>query len=65
MDGTKLENHIEERRHDCLLMSFGKVQKLMRKTRRNMGSSAKFYVIDISPLTEQPAKFQTEEGLIA
>jgi hypothetical protein len=33
MDGTVVETTLEERRHECLLMSSTKVQKLMRKTR--------------------------------
>jgi hypothetical protein len=36
-------------------MSFGKAQKFMCKTRRSMGRKAEFYVIDISPVAEQPA----------
>jgi hypothetical protein len=46
-------------------MSSAKILKLMRKTRRNRGRNAEFYVIDISPSPEQPAEFHTEEELIA
>jgi hypothetical protein len=45
MDGTTHETRIEERRPEFLLMSSTKVQKLMRKTRRNKGRNAEFYVI--------------------
>jgi hypothetical protein len=37
MDDTTVESQIEERHHECLLMSSTKVQKLMRKTHRNKG----------------------------
>jgi hypothetical protein len=40
MDGTVPETHIEERRPECLLMSSTKIQKVMRKTRRNRGRNA-------------------------
>jgi hypothetical protein len=40
MDGTTEETQLEERRPECLLMSFTKVQKIMRKTRRNSGRNA-------------------------
>jgi hypothetical protein len=46
-DGTSLETQIEERRHERLLMSSTKVPKLMRKTRRNKGRNAEFYVIEV------------------
>jgi hypothetical protein len=45
MDGKAVETQREERRHECLLMSSTKVQKLMRKTRRSRGRKAEFYVI--------------------
>jgi hypothetical protein len=45
MDRTSVETTLEERRPECLLMSSTKVQKLMRKTRRNKGRHAEFYVI--------------------
>jgi hypothetical protein len=63
MDGTKVVIQIEERRLECLLISSGKIQKLMRTTRRNMGRNADFYVIDISPAAEQPADFHTGEEI--
>jgi hypothetical protein len=47
MDGTTVETQIEERRLECRLMSSGKIQKLMRKTRRNRGRNAEFYVFEI------------------
>jgi hypothetical protein len=47
MDGTRVETQIEERRLECLLMSFGKILKLMRKTRRSRERSVEFYVIHI------------------
>jgi hypothetical protein len=39
------------------------IQKLMRKTRRNRGRNAEFYVIDILPTAEQAAEFHTKEEL--
>jgi hypothetical protein len=36
MDGTAIKTQIEERRHERLMMSYAKIQKLMRKTRRIM-----------------------------
>jgi hypothetical protein len=59
MDGTTLDTQLEERRLECLLMSLGKIQKLMRKTRRSKGRNAEFYVVHISLATEQPAEFHT------
>jgi hypothetical protein len=59
MDGTSLETQLEERRPECLLMSSTKVQKLMRKTRRNMGRNAEFYVIELTPAADQPTEFHT------
>jgi hypothetical protein len=52
MDGTLVETHTEERLPECLLMSFGKIHKLMRKTRRSRGRNAEFYVINLSLATE-------------
>jgi cytidine deaminase len=40
-------------------MSFDKVQKLMRKTRRSMGRNAEFYVFNVTTCAEQPVGFQT------
>jgi hypothetical protein len=65
MDGTTMETYVKERRHECLLMSYGKIQKLMRKTRRSEGRNAEFYVFDISPAAEQPAEFHDGEKLIS
>jgi hypothetical protein len=42
-------------------MSSGKIQKLMRKTRRSKGRNAEFDVIGISPVAEQPAEFHSGE----
>jgi hypothetical protein len=42
MDGTTVATHIEERRHEYLLMSSGKIQKLVRKTCRSRGRTANF-----------------------
>jgi hypothetical protein len=48
MDGTTVEIQMEDRRNECLLMSYyGKIQKIMRKTSPDMGRSAEYYVIDI------------------
>jgi ABC-type molybdate transport system substrate-binding protein len=63
MDGTPLETQIEERRPHSLLMSSDKIQNLMRKTRRNKGSNAEFYVIDISLATKKEAEYHTREKL--
>jgi hypothetical protein len=60
MDGKVVEAQIKDRRYECLLMSCGKLQKRMRKTRRSRGRNAEFYIICISPLAEQPAEFHTE-----
>jgi hypothetical protein len=56
---------MEERRLECLLLSNVKIQKLVRKTRRNIGRNAEFYVIDVSPTAKQLAEFHTEEELTA
>jgi hypothetical protein len=58
MDGTSLEIRIEDRRPECLLMSFVKLHKL------NRGRNAEFYVIGISPVVEQPAEFHTCFGAL-
>jgi hypothetical protein len=63
MDGTAVETTLEERRHECLLMLYTKVQKLMRKTRRIGGRNADFYVIELTPTAYQPTEFQTGEEL--
>jgi hypothetical protein len=65
MDGTAVETTLEERRHECLLMSSTKVQKLMRKTRRNMGRRVEFYVIELTSAADQPTDFHTGEELTA
>jgi hypothetical protein len=44
-------------------MSSTKVQKLMRKTRRSIGRNAEFYVIELTPATDQPIEFHTREEL--
>jgi hypothetical protein len=38
-------------------------QKLMRKTRRNKGRNAEFYVIELTPAVDQPTEFHTREEL--
>jgi hypothetical protein len=63
MDGITVETTLEERRPECLLMLSSKVQKLMRKTRRNRGRHAEFYVIELTPAVDQPTDFHTGEGL--
>jgi hypothetical protein len=65
MDGTSMETQLEERRHECLLLSSTKVQKLMRKTRRNRGRNAEFYVIELTPAADQPTEFHIREELTA
>jgi hypothetical protein len=64
-DGTSVETTLEERRHECLLMSSTKVQKLMRKTRRTRGRNAEFYVMELTPAADQPTDFHTGEELTA
>jgi hypothetical protein len=64
IDGTAVETQLEEQRPECLLMSSTKVQKLMRKTRRSMGRNAEFYVIELTPVADQPTDFHTREELI-
>jgi hypothetical protein len=63
MDGTSVETQLEERRPECVLMSSTKVQKLMRKTRRNRGRNAEFYLIELTPAADQPTDFYTREEL--
>jgi hypothetical protein len=63
MDGTTVEIQTEDRRRECLLMSTGKVQQLVRKTRRSRGRNAKFHVINVTPTAEQPVEFHTREEL--
>jgi hypothetical protein len=46
-------------------MSFGKAQKLMRKTRRSKGRNAEFFVISVTQAAEQPAEFHNGEELTA
>jgi hypothetical protein len=54
MDGTAVETTLEERRHECLLLLSTKVQKLMRKTRRNIGRHAEFTSLNLrQPLNNQ------------
>jgi hypothetical protein len=59
MDGTTVETQMEGCKPECLLMSFGKIQKLMRETRRNKGRNAEFYEIKFSPSSEKLAEFNT------
>jgi hypothetical protein len=63
MGGTTVETTLEERRPECLLMSSTKVQKFMRKTRRNRGCHAEFNVIDLTPSANQPIDFHIGEEL--
>jgi hypothetical protein len=65
MDGIAVETQLEERHHECLLMSSTKAQKLMRKTRRTKGRNAEFYVIELTPAAEHPTEFHTREELTA
>jgi hypothetical protein len=65
LDGTAVETQFEERRPECLLMSSTQVQKLMRKTRRNMGRTIEFYMLHVTPATNQPTEFHTREELTA
>jgi hypothetical protein len=65
MDGKAVETQLEERRPECLLMSSTKVQKLMRKTCRSRGRTSEFYVIELTPVTDQPTEFHIVEELTA
>jgi hypothetical protein len=65
MDDTAVETSLEERRHECLMLSSTKVRKLMRKTRRSRGRHAEFCVIELTSADEQPTDFHTGEELIA
>jgi hypothetical protein len=62
MDGTSVETQLEKRRSECLLMSSTKVQNLMRKTRRNRGRNAEFYVIELPPPATIPLNFTLERS---
>jgi hypothetical protein len=68
MNGTKVETQLEKRRHECLLMSSTKAQKLMRKTRRSRGRNAEFYVIEVTLAADQhvqPMAFHSGEEITA
>jgi hypothetical protein len=65
MDGKTVETQLEERRHECLLLSYTKVQKLMRKTRCSMGRNAEFYVIELTSAAVKSTEFHTREELTA
>jgi hypothetical protein len=64
MDGTIIEMQKEERRLACLSMSFDKVKKLMHNTLESKGRNSEVFVINVTPSTELPAEFHTEEELI-
>jgi hypothetical protein len=55
MDGTIVETETKEHRLECRLMAPTKVQRLMRKTRRDNGRKADFFVSNITPATLQPS----------
>jgi hypothetical protein len=59
MGGTLVETEIEDRRLDCLLLPSGKIQKLMRKTRRSKERNADFHFIHVSPAARKTAEFHT------
>jgi hypothetical protein len=65
MGSTKVETQTEDRRPECLLMSSGKVQILMLKTRRRRGRNAEFKVSNVTLAAEQPAEFHHREKLTA
>jgi hypothetical protein len=58
MDGTTVTTQIEELRPE-----FGKIQKLLRKTRRSKGCNAEFYMIHMPLAVEHSAIFHTREEL--
>jgi hypothetical protein len=65
MDDTMVDTHTKERIPECLLMPYGKLQKLVRRTRRRKGHNLDFFVIHVSPAAEQPAELHTGEKLTA
>jgi hypothetical protein len=65
MNGTAVDTTLEERRPECLLMSYTKEQRLMRKTRRSRGRNAEFYVIELTQAADQSIDFHIGEELRA
>jgi hypothetical protein len=59
MDGTPIDTHTHERRHECLLMSFNKVQKIVRKTHRSKRRNADFFVISVTPADTKLCELHT------
>jgi hypothetical protein len=55
----------KERRLECLRMSYGKIQKLVRNIPQSKGRNAEVYVIDVTPTSEHPGELHTIEELIA
>jgi hypothetical protein len=65
MDGTAVAITTENRHFECLLMSSTKNQKLMRKASGSRGRDVDFFMINITPTTEQLAYFHALERLTA
>jgi adenine-specific DNA methylase len=65
MDSAIAEVQKEDLRLECLLMSFVKVQKHIRKMCRSRGRNAEFHVIYGTPIAEHAAEFRTGEELTA
>jgi hypothetical protein len=61
MDGTTKETRLEERRPEFLVMSYLKLQNLMRKTHRGRGRNAELVMLHVSPAADQPTEFRTGE----
>jgi hypothetical protein len=62
MDVTTIEVRTKERRPEFLLVSYGWVQMLMRKTSRIRQRNAELYVINVTPPSEE---FNTREEVNA
>jgi phytoene dehydrogenase-like protein len=63
MDGTAVQTTLEERRLECLLLSSTKVQKLLRKTRRNKGRHAEFTSLNLRQPLNNRQTFTLERSL--
>jgi hypothetical protein len=62
MDGTTVEIQTEKRRPKCVLMSYGKVHKLMRKTRQSKGHKAEFTCLTSRELRSIQRNFALERS---
>jgi hypothetical protein len=60
-DGGYNIGHLDKRVLECLLISFGKAHKLLRKRRESKRRNADSNVIYVSPAAKQLAEFHTRE----